>query len=46
MIWGKAISSFDDRDKSDSGFDDRNKGLSQPQPRQAAGFDDNGKSDI
>jgi len=27
-------------------FDDTGKGLSQPQPLQAAGFDDIGKSDI
>jgi len=33
MIWGKAS----------PGFDDTDKGLSRPQPRQAAGFDDTDK---
>jgi len=33
MIWGKAS----------VGFDDTDKGLSLPQPLQAAGFDDTGK---
>ena len=37
MIWGKAIS---------TGFDVTDKDLSQPQPLQAAGLDDNAESDL